>query len=415
MKVRVFWMLCLLGTLEIYCQELISVSGKVIDQEYKEALKFATVSIKNSPLGTVTNADGYFEFEIPEQYKNDTILVSHIGFHSYETLVSTCPDSTIELKSNPVQLEEIVVQTKLPGANQIVRKAFDQIRANFSQEPYLLKGFFRQLSLEDEKYVLLVEAAFDWYDEKYKLQKKFDLKEKVAIQQVRASHNYFNNQNLNFFDGTNPLKLLINWNYTRYENSYLTSRENFQLDSILKLDTAVVYKVSSSFQNEKLSNLFTLYINAEDFSFIKIKNQNEAFDDEYLGFSPLLTDRSKLVGMKSSSQEYQFTVFEGLSYLHRCISENTAEIVDRKSGKVERVVSDENLLVITEIQTDGITIPKTGLMNPMLNIKDQDFQYNQEFWQDGNQVQLTPLSNRQKRDLERKLPMEKQFLQTSPQ
>ena len=394
-------------------QDFIEIRGRIIDAQTNEPIESATISFKKTPVGTISNSEGVFELQILASQKMDTIIVSHLGYTAVKKPASSLPNPTIELVPHWVELSEITVQARPLTAREIVDTAFDRLKKNFSQDPYLLKGFFRQASLEEGQYVLLVEAALHIYDMKYRLQKQFDLKERVLVKQVRSSNSHFKVRNLNFFDGVNTVKLLLNWNYTRYENQYVMERENYQIDSILYQDGRLIYQISSLYEGDRLTNRFTMHIDADEFNFIRIKNENHAKPGEFLGISPLQADRSKQVGIKDATQEYQFRQYKERSYLQACNSTNTVGIIDKKSGKVERYISDENLLVVTEIITQGVDFPKQGIMDPKLNIKEQAFVYDPRFWEDYEQVQLTPLSEKQRKDLEVDTPLATQFAQNA--
>src|SRR5687767_10022764 len=53
-------------------QENLTITGKVIDEDTKAPLSFASLKIIGKPVGTVTNADGEFDFYIPPIYAEDT-------------------------------------------------------------------------------------------------------------------------------------------------------------------------------------------------------------------------------------------------------------------------------------------------------------------------------------------------------
>ena len=81
-----------------------TVKGIVLD-ENKVSLPGATVSIKNTTIGTITNFEGLFEIEAAT---NNNIVVSFIGYKSKEVK----PGSdflTIQLEPDIMGLDEIVV------------------------------------------------------------------------------------------------------------------------------------------------------------------------------------------------------------------------------------------------------------------------------------------------------------------
>src|SRR5688572_20809945 len=150
-------------------QSTIKVSGKVVDEATQESINFASVSIQGKPIGTVTNAEGEFDFYIPASHSNDTIIVSHVGYKSYKRKIAdiTDTDKLILLKPAPFLLDEVVIIEKNLTGKEIVAKAVRQLKSNYPTHPFCLQGFFREIEEENGKYVLLTEAAVDLYDKKF--------------------------------------------------------------------------------------------------------------------------------------------------------------------------------------------------------------------------------------------------------
>ena len=66
----------------------------------------ANVSIKGTAQGTITDADGNFELEVPEEA---TLLISYIGFQNAEMKVGNSNFYNILLKEDSQALDEVVV------------------------------------------------------------------------------------------------------------------------------------------------------------------------------------------------------------------------------------------------------------------------------------------------------------------
>ncbi|PLK42456.1 TonB-dependent receptor [Emticicia sp. TH156] len=84
-----------------------TLSGRVIDEKTKEPLIGASVQIKGTTHGVITDVDGKFYFKTGQKFPY-TLVVNFIGYEPLEILAST---STIivPLKTNAQQLNEIVV------------------------------------------------------------------------------------------------------------------------------------------------------------------------------------------------------------------------------------------------------------------------------------------------------------------
>lgn len=81
------------------------VSGVIKDNE-GETVIGASVAVKGTQMGTVTNIDGYFDMEVPE----DAILViSYIGYQTQEIPVRGRSTVDVVLKDDSQALDEVVV------------------------------------------------------------------------------------------------------------------------------------------------------------------------------------------------------------------------------------------------------------------------------------------------------------------
>lgn len=68
-------------------QKTFLFKGQIIDGTVDEPLMAAAVSIKGKPVGTATDIDGKFSFEIDEKYWKDTIVVSMLGYLPHKMTV----------------------------------------------------------------------------------------------------------------------------------------------------------------------------------------------------------------------------------------------------------------------------------------------------------------------------------------
>lgn len=66
------------------------VQGIVLDSETKEPLLYATILIKDTKIGVVTDVDGKFKFVIPDSLLSDniTLVVTYIGYEKTEFTVN---------------------------------------------------------------------------------------------------------------------------------------------------------------------------------------------------------------------------------------------------------------------------------------------------------------------------------------
>jgi hypothetical protein len=142
------------------------VKGIVIDKS-NQPVPFANVVFKDTSIGTVTNEDGRFYIESPNNYT--TLVISSVGYSEKEVLLtkSVTYDFTIVL-SEQQSLKEVVVYTgktskKNNPALDILRKIWEKKRKN---------GLYQFDQYQMEKYEK-VEFDINSIDSAYKKQKIF--------------------------------------------------------------------------------------------------------------------------------------------------------------------------------------------------------------------------------------------------
>lgn len=91
------------------------ISGQIIHLENNDPIPYVNIGIKNKPVGTVSDKNGLFELFLDEKtHKNDTIIISHVGFKSKKISVATLKPSKniITLEPESIELEEVVISSK---------------------------------------------------------------------------------------------------------------------------------------------------------------------------------------------------------------------------------------------------------------------------------------------------------------
>lgn len=85
---------------------LIKITGTVIDRAMNEPVIGASIKIKNTTKGTVTDLDGKFQLEAPA---DGILIVSLIGYESQEVAIQNKKALTILISEDQKMLDEIVV------------------------------------------------------------------------------------------------------------------------------------------------------------------------------------------------------------------------------------------------------------------------------------------------------------------
>jgi ferric enterobactin receptor len=112
--------------------ETVLVSGYIKDKNTGENLIYCNVASEND-MGGMTNELGFFSFSIPAQ-DSVRLLVSYLGYHKVDTLVSTRINSVIYLEPSEIMLKPIrVVHTErevLQASPQAEKIAFNPLKSS---------------------------------------------------------------------------------------------------------------------------------------------------------------------------------------------------------------------------------------------------------------------------------------------
>lgn len=128
------------------------VSGRVISEDDGEGIPGATVQIKGTTQGTVTDFDGNFSLSVPDD--NAVLVFSYVGFKTQEIVVGEQTEINITMSYDLSTLEEVVVvgygqQTKqsLVGAIGVTKGADLRSNGNVSNLRDALTGSVPGLSV----------------------------------------------------------------------------------------------------------------------------------------------------------------------------------------------------------------------------------------------------------------------------
>lgn len=85
----------------------LEISGKVLDARNNEPVIGATLIVKGTNIGTVTDIEGNFKLTVPDGFT--MVEVSYLGYQTYSLSVGNESQVTIFLQEEAGQLEEVIV------------------------------------------------------------------------------------------------------------------------------------------------------------------------------------------------------------------------------------------------------------------------------------------------------------------
>lgn len=110
-------LLAVLLTLSVTGWAQSEVSGTILDGDTKQSLPGVSVVVKGGSQGVFTAADG--SFRIPISQFPITLVFSFIGFETTEVEVASAQAISLELKSSPLFIDEVVVSASRTAQRKI--------------------------------------------------------------------------------------------------------------------------------------------------------------------------------------------------------------------------------------------------------------------------------------------------------
>ncbi|MDO5429871.1 SusC/RagA family TonB-linked outer membrane protein [Parabacteroides sp.] len=105
MRKLTYFLLCLFMYIGLANAQTTQITGSVVSAEDGEPVIGASIIVKGTNIGTVTNFDGTFSLEAPESAK--TLMISYIGMKTQEAAIKSVMN--IKLDPDAQNLDEVVV------------------------------------------------------------------------------------------------------------------------------------------------------------------------------------------------------------------------------------------------------------------------------------------------------------------
>ncbi len=142
--------------------------GKVTDATSGRTLPFATVEVAGSNVATVTNIDGEFTIKIAKKANASLLKISYIGYSNQSVGLDQFKGNqtkTIQLAPSSVQLQEVTIRPQ--DALELIEDVLANIKSNYSTEPMMMRGFYRETIQRGRNYASISEAVIDIFKSAY--------------------------------------------------------------------------------------------------------------------------------------------------------------------------------------------------------------------------------------------------------
>lgn len=317
--IKFFLILFLINNLN--AQERGQYQFQVFEMGTKNPISYATILLKKINKGTHADFDGVFQLPILSK-ANEVFIVSGIGYETYEFNIANYSRNKLNriyLKSSIYVLNDIVLKVEKTNrkkleAKEIIQKAIDNIKENYSIKPYSYIAHYRDYlqpkneiysiskSIDNNlKYVNLNEGIVEVFDSGFESTTIANEKNQIALYDFKINDKYivdttlimpydnfnakvskglriesFGGNELNILKIANPIR-----NYNSQSISFINSfnkdfLENhyFKLEGRQKIQNDTLYKISFRTKKAKTTKIHkgvgSIYISKNNFAIFKL-------------------------------------------------------------------------------------------------------------------------------------------------
>ena len=243
--------------------------GVVIDAKSKKSLEYASVSVSNSNISTISNLDGVFLLKVPKALENEKVVVTYLGYQN--KIIPLSSFTGLEMTFAMEESFEKLPDVNLVEANPIsvIKKVIEQRKSNTYREPIIAKAFYRESIKKRRTYASLSEAVVDVYKPTKVIQGDY-----VVLDKARKSTDYNKIDTLviKLQGGPyNNLSMDMMRNEELFFSGDMFDIYKFSFDKLINMDKRNVYVIDFVQKPTMVEPFYQgkLYIDTDSFALVK--------------------------------------------------------------------------------------------------------------------------------------------------
>jgi hypothetical protein len=361
------------------------LNGKILEKKKRTTIKYATISIKNKPIGTISNFDGEFLLKIHPENIYDTIIISCMGYKQLILPASKILDEDIFLMTPAsIRIKEVKVTATTP--HELLKNIRNNIPKNYTPNTKLLTAFYRETIKQDDKYINVSEAILEI------LKAPYSNTRKDVIRLIKGRKNPdvqpFQWINLKLQGGPfSIVKLDIIKTMEQFINKDFEELYKYQISKIIWYKNIPVYVLEFSSSSDLGFPLFNgkIYVHRETFAIVHAEyklNKTSLHEAK----NTMIRKKPRGVKAKISFVQYAVNYQQYQGKWHLATAQASVKIkVKSKHDKINSEFHSISDLLITNIQPT-----KLKRFNKDESLSRRDFfvemigNYDERFWENYN-------------------------------
>ncbi|HET9504527.1 MAG TPA: erythromycin esterase family protein [Hymenobacter sp.] len=366
--------------------------GEVRDAKTDQPLAFASVGLRGTPGGTVTNERGAFVLFVPADRARDTVQITSLGYGAARLPVARVGASELlRVRLAPQAHLLGTVEVRAPiSVETIVRRVGERLAANYPQQAHSMQLYTRSQYLRDSVLQVQQEAALDFYDQEGYRRGSWEHASKNRFLQLRQQRRAGDSTSVDFknpplywllwsddpvLTTRNPLESSVfkKYQYTLKGQAQLGDRTVYEVGFVClspsAFTTPYAYPAPDAFEG-------TLYVDTDNFALVKYEAFTTRRPHEYdkpkdfrrLGFAEPVTM------YRRHHDTYQYEASKGIYFLKYARRENSATYLGATTHEKHRTRE------INELLTTSVSLTQPQVLQTSIYEVDAHAPYRPEFW-----------------------------------
>jgi hypothetical protein len=365
------------------------LSGKILEEKKENPIPYASVSIINKPIGTISNIDGDFLLKLHPNNINDTLIISSMGFAQITMPAFELLDTEIIImKPVSIRIKEVKVTSTSP--ENLLSNIRENIRNNYSSETNLLTAFYRETLKQDEEYIDVSEAVIEILKSPYNISSRNDI---VRITKGRQSPDVqpFTWMSFKLQGGPYTItKLDVVKTLETFINEEFEAAYKYQIKNMIWYNEYPVYVLQFQPINDTFfpSYVGEVYVHRETFAIV---HANFSFNREGLKKATSVMIKRKPLRVKARptfvNYEVDYQLYNGKWHLKTARASVKIKIRSRKDNTNSEFHSVSDLLITNIESTELKRFSRQEVFSQQDIFVEMIDNYDPSFWENYNIIQ----------------------------
>lgn len=368
------------------------LTGTLLDKETGMPVASASVGVRRTSVGIVTNQEGEFRLSLPDSLQNDSVVFSHIGYVSQTLEVSVLAGRhhILSLEPKVVPLQEVVVQWVDPY--KLLKEMGRQREQNYSHSPAYLTTFYREGVLLKNKVQNLTEAVF----KVYKIASHSPVSDQAKLLKMSRLSNVEAKDSL-LVKVKSGIQACFQMDIMKDMPSFLIpdAGDNGYLytsQGVTFIDDRCVNVIHFAQKKEIIEPLYCgdLYIDAETNALLQARF--EVDPQRVKKASEMFVER-RTRGIRIIPQKVVYTIsykpWQGIYYIHHIRGDLSFNVKRRRLLSASPQMQIWFEMITCKVDTEQVTaFPRAERLPTRTIFSDLNFKYDEDFWRDFNVIPL---------------------------